>query len=85
MIAFPVAGAIRPAAALRVAGKLGYQVREHQSMKTPRTDRVATDGWSGDAIAVPYEFAQKLEIENRRLKAEIRKLKPKTTKKPRAR
>jgi hypothetical protein len=37
---------------------------------------VATDGWSGDAIAVPYKFAQKLEIENRRLKAELKKLKP---------
>src|SRR5271170_2493779 len=43
--------------------------------KTPRTDRVAIDGWSGDAVAVPYEFAQKLERENKRLRAELRKLK----------
>ncbi len=43
--------------------------------KTPRTDRVAAVDWSGGAVAVPYEFAQKLEIENRRLKAELKKLK----------
>jgi len=30
---------------------------------TPRTDRVAIDGWSGDAVAVPLEFARKLERE----------------------
>jgi hypothetical protein len=30
---------------------------------TPRTDRAAMDGWSGDAVAVPLEFARKLERE----------------------
>jgi len=42
--------------------------------KTPRTDRVATDGWSGDAAAVPVEFAQKLELELQDAKRELRKL-----------
>lgn len=42
--------------------------------RTPRTDKVASDGWSGDAVAVPYEFAQKLELENKRLKRKIRQL-----------
>lgn len=28
---------------------------------TPKTDAVATDGWSGDAAAVPVEFAREQE------------------------
>lgn len=36
---------------------------------TPRTAAVATDGWSGDAIAVPVEFAQELEKQASRLHA----------------
>lgn len=31
--------------------------------KTPRSDKEACDGWSGDAICVSYEFSQRLERE----------------------
>lgn len=30
-------------------------------MTTPKTDAAATDGWSGDAFAVPVEFARAQE------------------------
>jgi len=30
---------------------------------TPRTDAAAQDGWSGDAVAVPVDFARQLERE----------------------
>lgn len=30
-------------------------------MKTPITDAAKTDGWSGDAFAVPVEVAEQLE------------------------
>jgi hypothetical protein len=36
--------------------------------KTPRTDAAASDGWSGDAICVPADFARELECENVRLR-----------------
>jgi hypothetical protein len=36
---------------------------------TPRTTAAATDGWSGDAIAVPVEFARGLERASIRLHA----------------
>jgi hypothetical protein len=36
---------------------------------TPRTDANATDGWSGDAVAVPVEFAQSMERAATRLHA----------------
>lgn len=41
---------------------------------TPRTDAVAGDGWSGDAICVPADFARELERENARLREEVEAL-----------
>lgn len=41
---------------------------------TPRTDEEAKDGWSGDACAVGYEFAQSLEREINAQHEEIERL-----------
>ena len=45
-----------------------------KALTTPRTDKVVADDWSGGAAAVPYEFAQKLERENKLLKAELKRI-----------
>lgn len=41
---------------------------------TPRTDAVASDGWSGDAICVDADFARQLETELAASKARIEAL-----------
>lgn len=46
-------------------------------MKTPRTDAEATDGWSGDAVCVSYEFAAQLERKLIAAEEEIKKLQQK--------
>jgi lipoprotein NlpI len=42
-------------------------------MNTPLTNAVATDGWSGDALAVPVEFAQQQELKIQELSEALSK------------
>lgn len=43
--------------------------------KHPRTDKVASEGWSGDVVLAPLEFTYELEEENQKLTKEVEQLK----------